>query len=50
MRVGYEQINEHVCVLYVMYVSLADCGSGIGRVTKNLLLRYFNEASNSASS
>lgn len=21
----------------------ADCGSGIGRVTKNLLLRYFNE-------
>lgn len=48
--VGYEQINEHVCVLYVMYVSLADCGSGIGRVTKNLLLRYFNEASNFASS
>lgn len=21
----------------------ADCGSGIGRITKNLLIRYFNE-------
>ncbi|KAG5620124.1 hypothetical protein H5410_005342 [Solanum commersonii] len=24
----------------------ADCGSGIGRITKNLLIRYFNEAEN----
>jgi protein N-terminal methyltransferase len=27
--------NQHLVAL--------DCGSGIGRITKNLLIRYFNE-------
>ncbi|KAK7851525.1 alpha n-terminal protein methyltransferase 1 [Quercus suber] len=31
---GYAQVNEP---------DIEDCGSGIGRVTKNLLIRYFNE-------
>ena len=31
------------CSLINGRVGIADCGSGIGRVTKNLLIRYFNE-------
>lgn len=32
--------NFYCCLKFA-----ADCGAGVGRVTKNLLIRYFNEVS-----
>jgi hypothetical protein len=32
-----------VMQIFTKAQTAADCGSGIGRVTKNLLIRYFND-------
>lgn len=34
---------------FFIFQTVADCGSGIGRVTKNFLLRHFNEVCNLSS-
>lgn len=37
-------IFVYLCVSkLISQKSYADCGSGIGRIAKNLLIRYFNE-------
>jgi hypothetical protein len=39
-----------ICIVLMCHFSnCADCGSGIGRVTKNFLLRHFNEVCNLSS-
>lgn len=40
---------QSVMFLCVIFQNVSDCGSGIGRVTKNFLLRHFNEVWNLSS-
>ena len=40
---------QSAMLLCVIFHTVSDCGSGIGRVTKNFLLRHFNEVWNLSS-
>jgi hypothetical protein len=40
---------QSAMLLRVIFHTVSDCGSGIGRVTKNFLLRHFNEVWNLSS-